>query len=129
MKLCILIIEGTILTLDDLSPVYDKLIKAAVKWFNLGLKLEVSPDTLINIRDEYRDKNHICLREMLIARLNTATLTYSEICQSLRAPTVARNDVAEAIEEACTGMNSHEANLDQHFYGLISVYRILKPGT
>ena len=108
----IVIFEGTILTLDDLSPVYDKLIKAAVKWFNLGLKLEVSPDTLINIRDECRDKNHICLREMLIDRLNTATLTYSEICQSLRSPTVGRNDVAEAIEEACKGMNSHEANLD-----------------
>ncbi len=52
------------------------------------------------------------LREMLAARLKTGPLTYSDICQSLRAPTVARNDVAEAIEEACTGMNSHEANLD-----------------
>ncbi len=100
----IVIFEGTILTLEDLSPVYDNLIKAAGKWFNLGLKLNVNPDTLNNISDKHRD-NETCLREMLIDRLNTATLTYSEICQSLRAPTVRRDAIAEAIEEACTGMH------------------------
>ena len=101
---------GSILTIDDFSSVYEKLMKAAGKWFNLGLKLKVSPDTLDNISDTHRD-NQTCLREMLVARLKTATLTYSEICWSLRSLTVNRNDVAEAIEEACTGMNSHEANL------------------
>ena len=80
-------------------------MKAAGKWFNLGLALKVSYDTLDNIRDKHGD-NQNCLREMLAARLKTGPLTYSEICQSLRAPTVERNDVAEAIEEACTGMNS-----------------------
>ena len=101
---------GSILTIDDFSSVYEKLIKAAGEWFNLGLKLKVSPDTLNNISDEHRD-NLTCLRQMLAVRLKTYPLTYSEICQSLRSPTVGRNDVAEAIEEACTGMNSHEANL------------------
>ena len=47
---------------------------------------------------------------MLAARLKTGCpLTYFEICRSLRARTVARNDVAEAIEEECTGMNGNEA--------------------
>ncbi len=104
------IVIGTILTLNDLPSVYENLIKAAKKWFNLGLKLKVSPDTLDNISDEHRD-NETCLRKMLAARLNTATLTYSEICQSLRAPTVRRDAIAKAIEEECTGMNSLEANL------------------
>ncbi|XP_064401366.1 uncharacterized protein LOC135347339 isoform X3 [Halichondria panicea] len=92
---------GSILTIDDLNSVYEKLIKAAGKWFNLGLKLKVGHDTLINIRDEYQD-NETRLRETIIARLNTATLTYSEICQSLRAPIVRLDALAEAIEEACT---------------------------
>ncbi len=50
---------------------------------------------------------------MLVACSKTANLTYYKICQSLRAPKVGRNDVAEAIEEEFTGMNSDEANLDQ----------------
>ncbi len=101
---------GSILTLNDLPSVYKNLINATGNWFNLGLDLGLHFYTLQNISDKYRD-NQTCLRDMLAARLNTATLTYSEICHSLRSPTVNRNDVAEAIEEACTGMNSHEANL------------------
>ena len=71
----------------------------------------MSFDTLDNIRDKYRD-NQNCLREMLAARLKTANFTYSEVCQSLRAPTVERNDVALAIEKGCTGMHSDEVNFD-----------------
>ncbi len=84
------------------------MIKAAKNWFNLGLALDLDHDTLDNIKDDYH-RNKDCLREMLAARLKTGPLTYSEICQSLRAPTVERNDVAEAIEEECAGMNSDKA--------------------
>ncbi len=107
----LVIFVGSILTLDDLNSVYKKLIKAAGNWFNLGLDLGLGFDTLNNISDKHRD-NQIRLCEVLAVRLKTGPLTYSEICQSLRAPTVERNDVAEAIEKACTGMNSDEANLD-----------------
>ncbi len=97
---------GSILTLNDLPSVYEKLIKAAVQWFNLGLELELSFDILNNISDKHQN-NQTCLREMIAARLKTGPpLTYSDICRSLRASTVARNDVAEAIEMECTGMNS-----------------------
>ncbi|XP_064401196.1 uncharacterized protein LOC135347242 isoform X2 [Halichondria panicea] len=92
---------SSILTLDDLNSVYKNLIKAVGNWFNLGLDLGLGFDTLNNISDKHRD-NQIRLCEVLAARLKTGPLTYSEICQSLRAPTVERNDVAEAIEEACT---------------------------
>ncbi len=117
---------GSILTIDDLNSVYEKLIEAAENWLDLGLALGLRHSTLSNIKGEHRDKNQTCLREMLAARLKTGLLlTYSDICQSLRARTVSRNDVAEAIKEACTGMNSHEANSDHtitydhitvHFY-------------
>ncbi len=104
------------LTLGDLNSVYKNLIKAAGNWFNLGLDLGLGFDILNNISDKHRDNNQTGLRDMIAACLKTGPLTYSDICRSLRAPTVDRNDVAEAIEEACTGMNSHEVNLDQHFY-------------
>ncbi len=94
---------GSTLTLDELNSVYKNLIKAAGNWFNLGLDLGIGFDILNNISDKHRD-NENCLREMLAVRLKTSTLTYSEICQSLRAPTVGRNDVAEAIEKECTGI-------------------------
>ena len=109
---------GSILTIDDLSSVYEKLMKAAGKWFNLGLALKVSYDTLDNIRDKHRD-NQNCLREMLAARLKIASVTYSELCQSLRSPTVGQDFLAEAIEKECTGMNSDEPrpHYYKHFYG------------
>ncbi len=96
---------GSILTINDLNSVYEKLIEAAGNWLDLGLALGLDHSTLSNIKDNLpRFKD--CLREMLAARLKTGLpLTYSEICQSLRAPTVDRNDVAEAIEKECTGMN------------------------
>ncbi len=91
-----------------MSTVYKNLINAAGNWFNLGLDLGIGFSSLNNISDKHRD-NETCLREMLAVSLKTGLLTYSEICQSLRVPTVDRNDVAEAIEEACTGMYTHEA--------------------
>ncbi len=111
----LVIFVASILTLGDLNLAYKNLIKAAGDWFDLGLDLGLDPGTLKDIKDDYH-KNKDCLREMISARLKTGPLSYSDICQSLRSPTVNRNDVAEAIEKACTGMNSHEANLDQHFY-------------
>ncbi len=97
---------GSILILSDLQSVYEKVIKAAKNWLDLGLTLDLDHDTLDNIKDDCH-RNKDCLREMLAARLKTGPLTYSEICSGLRAPTVERNDVAEAIEKACTGMNSN----------------------
>ena len=89
--------------LSDLQSVYAKLIEAAADWLDLGLALELGHGTLKDIKDDYH-RNKDCLREMLAARLKTGPLTYSDICQSLRAPTVKRNDVAEAIEKEFTGI-------------------------
>ena len=98
---------GSILTIDDLSSVYEKLMKTAENWLDLGLALGLHHSTLSDIKGEHRNNNLTCLREMIAARLKTfPLLTYSDICRSLRARTVARNDVAEAIEMECTGMNS-----------------------
>ncbi len=102
---------GSILTIVDLNSVYEKLIQASGCWLDLGLSLGLGHGTLKNIKDDYHG-NKDCLREMLAARLKTGPLTYSELCLSLKAPTVAQDALAEAIEEACTGMNSDEANFN-----------------
>ncbi len=94
---------GSILILSDLQSVYEKLIQAAGNWLDLGLALGLRHGTLKDIKDDCH-WNKDCLREMIAARLKTGPLTYSEICQSLKSPTVGRNDVAEAIEEECTGI-------------------------
>ncbi len=100
---------GSILTIGDLNSVNAKLIQAAADWFYLGLALGLNHGTLKDIRDDYHgNKDYLC--EMLAARLKTGPpLTYSEICQSLRASTVKQDVLAEAIEKECTGMNSNEA--------------------
>ncbi len=104
----------SILTIDDLNSVYEKLIEAAENWFFLGLSLGLGHGTLKNITDDYHgNRKYLC--EMLAARLKTGPpLTYSKICQSLRTSTVDRKDIAEAIEKACTGMNS-EAKPRSHY--------------
>ncbi len=100
---------GSILTLDDLGSVNNKLIQAAGNWKDLGLDLGLDPSTLSDIEDDYH-RNKDCLREMLTARLKTGPpLTYSDICQSLRKPTVRQDALADAIKEEFTGVNSHEA--------------------
>ncbi len=99
---------GSILTLADLNSVYKNLIKAAGNWKDLGLALGLGHPTLDDIEHDYH-RNKDCLREMLATRLKTGPLTYSEICQSLREPTVRQDALADAIKEEFTGVNSHEA--------------------
>ncbi len=118
----LVIFVASILTINDLNSVYKNLIKAAGDWLDLGLDMGLDLGTLKNIKDDCH-RNKDCLREMLAARLKTGPLTYSDIVQSLRAPTVDQSDVAEAIEKECTGMNSHEPNLD-HIIISISMDRL-----
>ncbi len=105
---------GSILTLDDLNSVYERVIQAAGNWLDLGLALRLGHDILGNIKDEYRDKNQTCLREMLAACLKTGTLNYSKICSGLKSSTVRQDAIAEAIKEEFRCMNSDEANSYQY---------------
>ena len=77
----------------------EKVRSASPNWFDLGLVLKLSYTDLANFRDTYREK-YECLREALAHRLQSGgSLTWEGICTALRHPTVARNDVAEKIEE------------------------------
>ncbi len=73
---------------------------ASPNWFNLGLALKLSYTDLTNFRETHRGDNDVCLREALAHRLQSGgPLTWGGMCTALRHSTVARNDVAEVIEE------------------------------
>ncbi len=83
---------------SDLRQVYELLFGVRNKWYNLGLALGLRPDTLNGILGD-NSKSDIRLRKMLNICLDTSTsLTWSGLCEALRQPTVACNDVAEEIE-------------------------------
>ncbi len=82
---------------SDLGQVFELLFPARTKWYSLGLALEVNSDTLDSI--EENNPVDICLRKMLKTVLHTKTsLTWSDLCEALRTPTVGRNDVAKDTE-------------------------------
>ncbi len=85
---------------DDVSPLYDQLYPARTTWYNIGLKLNINSDDLSAIREINSQNLDTCLREMLIKRLHSGVpLSWRDVCDCLRSPTVDRKDVAKKIEE------------------------------
>ena len=98
-------ISGTPLTLANLHQVHTKLCGARTKWYEIGQCLSVDNETLRSIRGdrEFRDDG-ARLNEMLDCRLNSRVhLTWATLCGCLRHPTVARDDLANDIEEKLKG--------------------------
>ncbi len=94
--------QPIVLTKDDIQTICESLNIASKDWFNLGLALGVKISHLENIEDEYR-RNQRRLMKMVAKRLEVTDpehpMTWPYICECLRRPTVARNDVAEEIED------------------------------
>ncbi len=77
----------------------DLLWPARSEWYNLGIALEVDPNTLEGIQKTHRSNCDDCFNDMLKSCSDTNhSLTWSGVCEALRRSTVARNDVAESIE-------------------------------
>ena len=86
-----------------MHQVHTKLYEARAEWFNIGQCLSVDHGTLDSIRDEFR-KNGDQLREMLAKRLKFSDLlTWARLCDCLREPIVARDDLANQIEKELKG--------------------------
>ncbi len=92
--------SSIVLTGDDILIICDSLNNASNDWFNLGLALGMKFTGLKNIQDQYSDNNRR-LTEVVGKRLQVTDppMTWPYICECLRRPTVARNDVAEEIED------------------------------
>ena len=96
----LIIVTDEVLTLrEHLEDAYSKLFKARTEWFNIGLTLNVDGNTLTAIRQEHSSNHGDCLRDMLAHRIKaTDSLTWGDLCKSLRHVTVGRSDVANEIE-------------------------------
>ena len=84
----------------EVKEVYDRLIKAQVQWFDLGLSLGLDYNTLIQIDMEHCGESSACLYGMITERLKfDSPLTWKVLCDCLRKITVRRYDVALEIQQ------------------------------
>ncbi len=94
--------QPIVLTGDDIQAIRESLKNASKDWFDLGLAFGVKINVLENIEDDYRH-NDRRLMKVVAKRLEVTDpehpMTWPYICECLRRPTVARNDVAEEIED------------------------------
>ncbi len=90
-------VQSMDLTIEDLQRVYEKLIKASPKWFDLGLALGLSNHDLVNIKTKNHEDNDSCLRNMLAELLRTQRVTWGLLSDGLRANTVKLYNLADTI--------------------------------
>ncbi|XP_064402664.1 uncharacterized protein LOC135348400 isoform X9 [Halichondria panicea] len=95
-------ISKLFLTGADIQTIRDSLKNASKDWFDLGLALGMNITDLKDIEDQHAN-NKRRLTEMVGKRLEVTDpehpMTWPYICDCLRRPTVARNDVAKEIED------------------------------
>ncbi len=83
---------------NDLHQVYNELLPAKNKWYNLGLALGLDSSRLDGVKDEKNIDNR--LREMLKICLDTIiSLTWSDLCECLEEPSVSLNVLAGNIKK------------------------------
>ncbi len=96
-------LTDTELRLDSLIDIKEQLHPVRTKWENIGLKLNVDYETIESIKQVCNEKHDRCLQNVISQRLHASPLTWRELCDCLRSPTVARNDVAVKIENWVKG--------------------------
>ena len=91
--------KGAALSMDELGTVYTKLYDAQNKWFDIGLALNISYSTLESIESE-KQNNSDRLRRMLAHRIQSGgPITWANLSDCLRHPTIKRNDLAKDIDQ------------------------------
>ena len=84
---------------ETFDLVYNTLYSVRAKWYEFGLALGLSTDTLDSIAVDENHKTEGCLRKMISKRMEITELTWEEVVVSLRRPAVNRNDLALKIEK------------------------------
>ena len=82
---------------SNFNKKYEELITVSSKWYDLGLALGLDSNTLDDIEDNNR-KNQTRLRETLSKRNIIGTLSWIEIIEALRQPTVGKNTLADKLQ-------------------------------
>ena len=84
---------------NDLRRVQDTIWEARAKWYNLGLGLDITPDTLDTIKLDNASTND-CFRAMLTKWLREYQRpTWSALAEALRSPSVELTHLAEEISK------------------------------
>ena len=83
---------------NDLRRVQDAIWEARAKWYNLGLGLNITPDTLDSIELANQQNPDRCFRAMLTKWLRKHQQpTWSALAEALRSPSVELTHLAEEI--------------------------------
>jgi hypothetical protein len=97
--------EILILTLGCLGPnelrrVQDTIWEARMQWYNLGLGLDITPDSLDSIELANAQNSDRCFRAMLSKWLREHQRpTWSALAEALTSPAVGLSHLAEEIHE------------------------------
>ena len=83
---------------NDLRKVRDSVWEARVQWYDLGLELDISPDTLDAIEVANGQNPDRCFRAMLTKWLREHERpTWRALAEALRSPSVGQSNLAEEI--------------------------------
>jgi hypothetical protein len=83
---------------NDLRKVQDTIWEARTQWYNLGLGLDITPDSLDAIEQANAGKPDVCFRAMLIKWLREDKgPIWSALAKALGSPSVGLSHLAEKI--------------------------------
>ena len=88
-----------VLTIKDLHKVLKATWEARVKWYNIGLGLEIDPGTLNTIKTDNENSDDR-FRAMLMIWLNKVQPkpTLAALAEALQSPTVGFGHLAEQVQ-------------------------------
>ena len=84
-----------VLGVNDLVKVLDELYDVRAKWYDIGLRLNVTAETLEKIKAP--DDNSY-LRQVLIIWLRSGKATWLDLCRALRHRTIDQGRLADSLQ-------------------------------
>ena len=85
---------------NDLRRVQDAIWEARAKWYNLGLGLDITADSLDSIELANQQNPDRCFRAMLTKWLREQDQsTWSALAEALKSPSVGLTHLAEEIRK------------------------------
>ena len=85
---------------NDLQRVQNSIWEARVQWYNLGLGLNITPDSLDTIKLDNAHKTEDCFRAMLAHWLREhGAPTWRALAEALGSPSVGLSHLAQQILE------------------------------
>ena len=100
MVILLFYLESDCLGPNHLRKVQRILWEARTQWYNLGLELDITPDSLDSIELANSGKPDRCFRAMLTKWLREHQRpTWSALAEAVRSPSVGLSHLAEEIQK------------------------------